>query len=607
MIIILLLFAVVLARLFYWQVLVNERLAAEAARQQFSSYEVPALRGNILASDGFPLASNRESFLLYADLTKLEGDPEDIVRKVVEIVYPKVSPKFVIVGESKEGIGSVRDENVEGRGIESSEGRDIGGLIKEVKSFTKEEYQDWLKKRLMMDLAWVALVRKVDRETKEQIESLGIAGLGFERINERFYPEMTMGAHFLGFVGSDFFGEENGYFGLEGFYERELSGRSGELVLEKDALGRPIVLGDDEEIEAQNGRDLKLTIDRAVQFMVERYLKEGIEQWEAKGGTAIVMRPGDGGVLAMASYPTYEPGRFDRYEKVFYKNPAVAESFEPGSILKPLIMAMAINEGRVTPESRCEKCQGPRRIGEYTIRTFNDQYRPNSTMTEVLINSDNIGMVYVTEKLGTQELYNYLLKLGFNEATGIDLQDEEVTVLRSKEAWSEIDQATVGFGQGVAVSAMQMVRAFASLANGGFLIRPFMVQSLVDEGHEIVLGREVPRKVFSTKTVKEIASMLGEVAEKSPLRFPKGRTAGLEDYKIAAKSGTAQIPLGGGYSEDRTIGSVIGYAPIENPQFVVYVKLVEPQGRPWGSDTAGPVFFKIVRDLLLYYNIAPGP
>lgn len=588
-------FGVVLLRLFYWQILVSESLSTAATGQHFSSFEIPAARGKILASDGYALAANRESFLLFANLSEFELDPAKAAKEIAEIVYPRVSPRFVVTAGQADEKERHTEEIVE----------NSAGLIKEIKSFTKEEYEKWLEDRLRLDLPWVALVRNVDRETMGKIEKLNFKGIGFEKTSQRFYPEGLLAAHVLGFVGVDELGAERGYFGLEGFYNRELAGLAGEKRLEKDALGRPIIKGQEDSFEPQNGRSIVLTLDRAVQFAAEKLLAEGVEEWGAKGGTVVVMRPSDGAILAMASVPVYDPGLFFQYDKDLYKNPAAADLFEPGSILKPLVMAAGINEGLVGPETRCDRCGGPRRIGDYTIRTFNDVYHPNLSMIDVLVNSDNTGMVFVSEKLGLDRLYAYLLKLGLGSRTGVDLEDEESVGLRQKGQWSAIDLATASFGQGLVVTAVQMAQLTATLANGGYLVEPYLVEKVLDGDREIFVERPRPKRVFSQDTTERIKEMLVEVAEKSPLKYPKNRVSGLENYKIAAKSGTAQIPLRGKYSENRTIASVIGFAPADHPKFLVYVKLVEPKKRPWGSDTAGPIFFKIVKDLFLYYNIAP--
>jgi cell division protein FtsI/penicillin-binding protein 2 len=264
-----------------------------------------------------------------------------------------------------------------------------------------------------------------------------------------------------------------------------------------------------------------------------------------------------------------------------------------------------MNEKKVTPETRCDKCNGPRFIGGFYIHTFNNQYHPNLTMTETLINSDNTGMAFVGEQLGFDNLTSYVKKFGFGQKTGVDLEEEANPELRKKEDFYEIDKATLTFGQGILVNALQMAKAFAALANGGFLPTPHFVTEIKTSEKTISLSWPKGQKIIDEGTAKTITEMLVQVCEKSPTNFPRRRTNGLDGFRIACKSGTAQIAFQGTYKEKGTTASVIGYFPANNPKYLIYVKLDEPEVRPWGSDTAGPVFFAIIRDLINYYGISP--
>ncbi len=553
---------IILVRLFYWQVLSFEELAAAAEKQHTSSFEIPAKRGRILASDGFPLVANEEAFLVYASRPDLEVSPKEIAAQLGPLL---ASPSARLATE------------------------------------------EMIKQRLWReDLVWIPIERKVARATKEAIEKLHLAGIGFEEEEKRSYPEGSSSAHLLGFVGSDVNGLDQGYFGLEGFYDWQLRGRAGEKHQEKDALGRPILVGGFGQNESEDGRDLVLYLDRAVQFIVEEKLKEGIEKYGAKAGSVTVMDPVTGGILAMASYPAYDPAEFEEFENSLYKNPVVADLFEPGSIIKPLIMASALNEEAVKPQTKCERCDGPRKIGDDTVSTFNDQYFPESTMVEVLEHSDNVGMVFVGEELGETKLYDYLQAFGLDENTGIDLEEETSVQLRPKREWSQIDWAAATFGQGIALTRIQMLRAFAALANQGNLVQPMVVKKILTQVGEIEVEPKVTRQVIEPQTARVITEMLVSTAEKSPLHYPRDRISELDGYRIAAKSGTAQIAVAGEYDPEKTMASVIGFAPADNPRFVILVNLTEPTAAPWGSDTAGPIFFQILKELFLYYGIQPG-
>lgn len=556
-------------RLYYWQIISYERFSALAQEQHFSTINLPSSRGKILDREKNSLVDNERAYLLYADLGNIKKTKTEI---------PKILAPLLV-------------DNL----------LDISSEEQKEKIVLKEKLlTDLINKK---DVSWIALGRKINIQTKETINNFKISGLIFEEEEKRFYPEGSMSAQLLGFVGKDQNGEDQGYFGLEGFYNLQLKGKEGKIILEKDALGRPIVFGEQDEKKASAGRSLILTIDKSIQLFVEKHLKEGIEQFGAKSGNVIVMNPQTGEILAMSSFPAFNPSSYNLYNENLYQNPVVSENFEPGSIMKPLIMSVALAKNKVTPETKCPLCSGPREIGGYLIKTFNEQYHPNINMTDILVNSDNTGMVYIGDLLGEENIYEYLYKYGFGNKTGIDLEGENEGEIKPLDNWYPIDWATATFGQGIAVTPIQMIRAFSVLANGGYLVKPYLVAKIVDNQKEIDISPNQKTRIFKTEVTKTISQMLVNVANKSPLHFPKDTMPELSRYQIAAKSGTAQIPLAGHYDSTKTIGSVIGYAPADNPKFIVLVRLVEPTVRPWGSDTAGPIFFKIIKDLLIYYNI----
>jgi len=559
----------ILLRTAYWQVLSGEKLAIEADDQHFYSLDLPPIRGQIKTNDGFALVSNKETYILYANLAELKDPPKDIVSKFNPILM------------------------------------EFNPLLATNAAEIKDLDNSMIKKLTIPNTMWVRLASGITKIAKDKIESQKISGLGFLVQTSRDYPEASSAAHLLGFVSEGKKGQE-GNFGLEGFYQEELKGRPGKLLEEKDAFQRPILVGSLTKIEKIDGSELILSLDRSVQRFVEKHLQEGIATWGASGGSAIVMDPFTGNIIASASFPSFDPRNYSLFPQNSFKDPVVSELYEPGSIMKPIIMAAAINEGKLTPESTCPVCTGPRVIGEYAIHTFNNQYHPNSTMIDVLVNSDNTGMVYVGETLGFNKLYDYLQKFGFTQKTGIDLQGEQISNLRPANQWYPIDKATVTFGQGIAVNQLQMVRAISVIANGGKLVTPRLVTTIVDSlGQNKELKIKPSKEVISPLTAKVLAEMMVRVADESPEHFPKDAIPSLKKFKIAAKSGTAQIPIAGHYEQGKTIGSVVGFAPAQKPRFVVMVKLDSPTVRQWGSDTAGPVFFRIVADLLNYYNVTP--
>jgi cell division protein FtsI/penicillin-binding protein 2 len=262
-------------------------------------------------------------------------------------------------------------------------------------------------------------------------------------------------------------------------------------------------------------------------------------------------------------------------------------------------MAAAIDLSLIKPDTRCDICSGPRQIGGFEISTWNNQYYPNSTMTEVIQHSDNIGMTFVADKLGVERFYDYIEKFGFGKATGIDLQEESPGGIREEDQWRSIDLSTASFGQGIAVTPIQMVQAVSAIANGGTIITPKIVEKIVSStGTEGKVEPEVKRRIISPQTASQLTEMMVNAVEKGEAQAfaPKG-------YRIAGKTGTAQIPVAGHYDPEKTIASFIGFAPADSPRFVMLVRFTEPQSSPYGSETAAPTFFNIAKEIFNYLKI----
>lgn len=553
---ILLVGVLILGRLLWWQVISSEKLTAAGEEQRWISFEISADRGKILAHDGFNLVSNESAFLVFASIPDLKQAPGKIASRISSILFPNED------------------------------------LLKS---------EEMIKQRLRrQDLVWVPLKRKVDLKTKKVLEDLKIEGMGFEEEEKRNYPEGSTAAHILGFVGSDVSGTDKGYFGLEGHYDLELRGRSGVMRREKDASGKPILVGEIKEEKPKNGRSLLTTIDRSVQFITEEKLKRGIQRYGASSGSVVVMEPKTGAILAMSSYPSYDPATYYEFDKNLFSNPVVASSFEPGSIFKILIMAAALNEDVVKPDTICDKCSGPVNIADYTIKTWNDKYFPNSTMIEVIQHSDNVGMVFVAQKLGISKMVSYIEGFDLGKPSGIDLQDESSPLLRKKNEWKQIDIATASFGQGIAVTPIQMIKAANAIANQGKIMKPFIVKKVIGEEGETEIIPKVERQIIKPVTAYLMTQMMVNAVDNGEAKWtkPKG-------FRIAGKTGTAQIPLRGHYDEGKTIASFVGFAPADDPKFIMLVILREPTSSPWGSETAAPLWFDICKELFTYYGVLP--
>lgn len=571
----------VLTKLFSWQIVHGEELSKNARNQQKARTSLQASRGSILGSDDFPIAISSVGWLVWASPQEIENSRE-AAKKLAPILAPQPQDP-------------------------GQEATDSAKLAEFIKNYEKQKIElvDKEEERLLDLLdkkgaVWVPLKHKIDNQTKEVIEALGAKGIGFDPEERRNYPEGTMAAHILGFVGSNTAGQDKGYFGLEGKYDIALSGVKGAKDWEKDALGNPVLSGNIRKLSALNGITLKTHINRTIQFLLEKHLKLGLEKYGAKSGAIILMRPQDGAILGMATYPNYDPTKFSQYSQDVFINPNVSQSFEPGSIFKILVMAAALDAKAVKENDACDKCSGPRRIGQYTMATWDNKYYPNSTPGEIIQHSDNVGMIWVAEKVGAERLYTTLRKFGIGSQSGVDLQGETSPTLKDWNKWGQVGLATIGFGQGIAVTPIQMIKAVAGIANKGDVPSPQVVDKLVGEGWEEDIKPSLEEKVISKETAQKVTEMMVNA-----VRAGEAKWAAPKNYRIAGKTGTAQIPVQGHYDTEKTIASFIGFAPAENPQFVMLLTLKEPSSSPWASETAAPLWFSIAKDLLLQLGIAP--
>lgn len=545
--IILAFYLVLTGKLFYWQVIKAEEIRELRDIQSTESLELFPERGEILFRDNFPIATNDINYLTYAN--------PKIIRDI---------PKYA---------------------------NDLAGV------FGYDAAS--ISARLNQDLFWVRL-GVFDYKTKKQVEDLDLEGIGFQIEPSRFYPEASMAAHLVGFVGKNENGQDQGYLGLEGYYNRQLKGKSGKLYIVKDALGNPIVT-DVREEKKVDGRTLLTSIDRTVQYIADEALKKGVEKYEAEGGSIVIIDPVTGRVLAMSSVPKFDPQKYYEFDGDSYQNPIISDLYEPGSTFKVLVMAAALNEGLVRADTRCDICSGPVKMSGFTIKTWNDEYHPNSTMTEVIQNSDNTGMVFVGQKLGINKMHYYLEEYGFGQNTEIDLQGEVAGNLRREAEWLPIDLATASFGQGISVTPIQLLTAISSIANGGYLVKPTIVEKIIDEnGGEIEIKSERKRKVLSDSAAEVTKWIMVNAVENGDSRWVT-----LGDIPVAGKTGTAQIPVAGRYDPSQTIASFVGFFPADNPKISMLVLVDRPKTSIYGSETAAPIFFSVARDLVQYYNIKP--
>ena len=456
----------------------------------------------------------------------------------------------------------------------------------------RDQVLEWLKS----GQPHVRLARRVPQQVGETIESWGLSGIRVEPRPKRVCAENDLAAHVLGFVNET----NNGYYGVEGYYNQILKGQAGEGQGERDPVGNYIPIGFYRLAPPQNGRDLVLTIDRTIQHMVEEELEKAIARYGAESGTIIVMEPKTGSILAMASFPSYDPNRFADTPAELFVNPSVSAHYEPGSVFKIITMAAGLDASVITPQSTFYD-SGSIEVGGRTIMNWDRRGHGLVTMTDVLAQSLNVGAAYVSTTLGRDRFYTYVRRFGFGRITEVDLASEGPGRLRlpGDGEWHESDLGTNSFGQGMAVTPLQMITAVAAVANDGLMIKPHVLEKIIDGQHVTPIQPVAVRRVISPQMAEQLTWMLIEAVQQET------DLAAVPGYKIAGKTGTAQVPIPGGYHPTWTVASFIGYAPPENPAFIVLVTIDKPAVEPWGSKVAAPVFKAVAEQLFILLGIPP--
>ncbi len=452
-----------------------------------------------------------------------------------------------------------------------------------------------LYKKLSSKRSFVWIKRHISAKEAKESKELELAGVEFLTEHSRFYPNKTMAAQVLGFSGMDHHGLE----GLEFFYDTYLKGHNSTRTVIRDALGRGVETGK-ASTKKISGNNLILTLDQTIQYITERALKETAAEYAAKSAMAIVMDPKTGAILALAQAPSFNPNCFQGFGRETWRNRAITDPFEPGSTMKIFLAAAAIESGLCDP-STIFYCEG----GKYRMNR-NVVHDTHSygwlSLQQIIKYSSNIGAVKVTEKMGKEPLYHALRAFGFGEKTGIDCPGETAGVLSFYERWSRIDAGAISFGQGIAVSAIQLITAISAIANDGVLMKPYIVQAITDENGRLVKAF-MPvkvRTVISARTANTVGRMMRTVTTEKGT----GVNAALEGYAVCGKTGTAQkIDADGRYSKNNYIASFVGFAPERDPRLAILVIVDEPQGQHYGGTVAAPVFKKIAQETLNYIDI----
>ncbi len=438
---------------------------------------------------------------------------------------------------------------------------------------------------------WVE--RKVDLRDTQRIRDLRIEGIGFIRESKRFYPKDSLAAHIIGFVNID----NSGLEGVEQKFNRYLTTRSESTYLFRDARGNVLSAGESKEIK---GNNVVLTIDEGLQYIVEKHLDEALAQWRAPSGTAIMMDPRTGEVLAMTNRPTFNPNTPSEVKAEQRRNRAITDCYEPGSTFKIIAGTAALEEGTVNPDTKFDCSAGTVEVGGRRIK---DVHR-NGVLTfkEVIQKSSNVGTIKVGLGVGKAKIYEYIKRFGFGDKTGIDLAGEVSGSVHALERWSGMSIGAVCIGQEVAVTPMQLVRAYSVIANGGFLVTPHVVSEVRSpEGEVIYKATTESKRILSEKTISTFRDILKTVTEEGGT----AREAAVDGNRVAGKTGTAQKvdPRTKKYSKEKFVSSFVGFVPADEPKIAMVVVIHEPKGQIYGGVVAAPVFKKIANDALSYLRV----
>jgi cell division protein FtsI (penicillin-binding protein 3) len=541
-----LVFVLTVGRAFYLQVLQNDHLVKLAEKQHQRIVALTPGRGAIYDQHNAPLAVSIEMDSCYAETRNLESLP-DAAAKLAPLLGFRV---------------------------------------------------DELQQKLKASRNFVWLSRRMSPELAKKVRDLDLDGIGFVKESKRFYPNSEVAAHVVGFTGTD----PGGLEGVEKKYDSTILGNTGFLVTERDALGRDIDQKKGSEGKSgTKGNNVVLTLDKNVQYIAEKELAQAVQKNGAKGGIAIVMEPDTGRVLAMANYPTFNPNSYFKYGPGTLRNRAISDSFEPGSTFKILLVATALEDHviRTGDSFNCEN-------GSYSFsgRTIHDTHHyGNLTVPQILKFSSNIGAAKIGSRLGSERLYAGLTGFGIGEKSDIDLPGEASGMLRPQAKWYGIDLATIAFGQGVTATALQIASAVSAVANGGNLMKPYLVDRVVDDQGGVLkqFAPQVRRRVISEQTAKAVAGMLEGVVNEGGT----GTSAAVDGYRVAGKTGTAQKvdPATRGYSAKKRTASFVGFVPLDKPRLTILVVVDEPTTSPYGGVVAAPAFSAIAQQTLCYLKV----
>ncbi len=550
-------------QMYRWQVAGYEKYSQMAKSLHVQDERLPTSRGTITTADGSVLAVDMPVWGIYASVSQSEED--------------------------REAFDAQRDTFID--------------KVSTILNIDKDE----LDQKLTADFAYVPLKHYATPEEKAALERENLFGLYYEEEEKRIYPNGKLASQIVGFMGKDADGNDIGMYGLEGYYAGDLLGQEGFKYEEKDSLGNVIMTGEYDPVLPRQGKDLTLTIRSGIQSKVEAILEQGVKDHEAKSGSVIVMDPRTGEIIAMANYPTYDPNYYwAETDYSVYRNKAISDVYEYGSVNKTVTVASAVEEGKITPESVCSDPTGSIEVLDKTIYTWDRNPDFDQLPQDVLKNSNNVCAVQYGQAIGIDKYYEYLQKFGIGNFIGIGLQDEATSYLKPLDEWNEVDLACASFGQMISATPLQIISAVSAIANNGTRMRPYLVKELSDENETIEINPQVASQPISADTAVKVQDMM-EVA------VVDGEERGwfskyLPEYNVAGKTGTAQIPKKDsyGYYEDLTNATFIGFSPVHNAKMIMIVRIEEPKDNPYAASTAVPVWVDIYKAIAMDLGIAPG-
>jgi cell division protein FtsI/penicillin-binding protein 2 len=543
------------ARLAQIQILEHDRYTLDAQAEHLDKEPIRSSRGAILDRNGFPLATSTDAWDIYVDRRVWRSDdpgrPQQVADELAPVLGKQANEIYANLTNTSEGpIGLVDDE--------------------------------------------------VEFDVGRQVQEMALPGISVVAATKRYYPEGDIGSGLIGFLGRD----HKGLAGLEADLDDVLAGTPGAIYFERDSIGQPIAFGESRIEPGTPGADVKLTIDRYIQRLIENELDKQLQEHQASGGAIIVMDPKTGAILGMASRPSFKLSQLAAGGSVpinLFRNRAVTDLYEPGSVLKTITMSAGMDLGLVTPGTTYVDT-GEVVRGGYTFKNWDFSVNGTQTMVDVLQKSLNTGAIFVSDLLGPDRLYDYLKRFGFGDSTHSGMGGEATGLLRTNKdpLWYPSDLATNSFGQGIAATPLQVITAMSAVINGGKLMRPYVIQEVDGPSGKRIYEPVMVRQAISAATSETMVSMLEQVVDGNPVH--KARVKG---YHVGGKTGTTLVSIPTGYALDSTIASFVGFAPVEDPAFMMLVKIDQPKDDPLGGIVAAPVFGKLAPQILSYLNIPP--